>query len=45
MSSFVMSMCQHLRYDVGLEEELSLGHNIVYYYNGTRRYEQFLQVG
>ena len=40
----------HRRYDVGLEEgeykyKLSLCYSIVYYYNGTQRFEQFLQVG
>jgi len=38
------------RCDVGLEEgnieqELSLCYNIVYYYDGTHTYEQFLLVG
>ena len=40
-----------LRCDVGLKKgapilrKLSLCYSIVYYYNGTQRYEQFLQVG
>jgi len=41
----------HVRCDVGLEEGENINktklfpyYNIVYYYNGAQRYEQFLQV-